>query len=180
MLVRAMTGYEHGKSNKNSGYTLISDKNTRVFFDDGCLFAYNTFDIDKVEHMSFVDSHSDRENVEAWTEIEGQSYYPNKIATANEIANSGGYSEIILKKSPNDEEYFFEMKPDYVVAIDEITNKDVSISKRLGIPIVIIKSNEKTNLISSHVENIEKYTKAGYEIERRNTRKKKNKRSSLF
>ena len=171
MLVRAITGYEHGKSNKNSGYTLISDKNTHVFFDDGCLFAYNTFDIDKVEHMSFVDSHSERVKEGKWLEIEGQSYYPNKIATANEIANFGGYSEIILKNSPNDEEYFFEMKPDYVVAIDEITNKDVSISKRLGIPIVIIKSNEKTNLISSHVENIEKYTKAGYEIERRNTRK---------
>lgn len=122
-------------------YSLISNENTSVFFDNGFIYGYDDFDIDHVLHVFESDAFSvdtnDRENNDTG------SRFVNRIASSKDIVNSReltSYSEIqiVNKRNPNDK-VFSALKPSYIVVFDKVTKKAVDESKRLGIPVVIIK-----------------------------------------
>jgi hypothetical protein len=86
----------------------------------------------------------------------------NQIKTAEELANSGGYSEIILKNNEVGNKKYDEIKPDFVVVKNEPTPRDIKAAQQLNIPIVIIK--EKRFVGSAHfiLDESENYTNGNF------------------
>lgn len=172
MLVRTLNGlYEENKTNRSGGsYSLISNNNTKVFEYRHLIYGYNDFDIEKIEHMfefdSFSGSFSYQEN-----NSRNSTDRPNRISTPEEIANSPGYSEIIIKNKKVRDRLYSGMKPDYIVVIDEVDEKSLEASKKLNLPIVIIKRNELNKSSNFVDEPTQLYTQGNYlEEERKNKR----------
>ena len=66
--------------------------------------------------------------------------------TSKELVNgSNWYSEIELVNLQNENKEYNIKKPDFIVVYDEIRDKDIMESKRLNIPIVIIKMTRLKN-----------------------------------
>ena len=69
-----------------------------------------------------------------------------RIMTSKELVNgSNWYSEIELVNLQNENKEYNIKKPDFIVVYDEIRDKDIMESKRLNIPIVIIKMTRLKN-----------------------------------
>ena len=163
MLVRTMNSYyeENAATRAASSYTLISDENTTTFGDDKIIYGYTDFEIDRVEHMFDFDSFSSA-FAGSLNNSQGTTNNVNQILTAEELANSAGYSEVILKNTINAQREFDEMKPKFVVVKSEPTPNDIKAAKLLNIPIVIIR--EKTLEGSAHfiIDETERYTNGNY------------------
>lgn len=169
MLVRTIGGVfaENSARMAGSSYSLISHNNTDVFdlTYNRVIYGYNSFDIDKVLHMFEFDSFS-TSHISSMGTTENITNRPNRIATKEEIADSPGYSEIVLKNKHNFYQ-FDEMKPDFIVVIDKVDDRSLYVSSLLEIPIVIIpqtKINKNVNYLTDHTEG---YTQGSlYESER--------------
>ena len=140
MVVRTLeNGYRERTNNAHSSYSLISDENLNVFNDTGFLYGYDNIDPNSIENVFESDSYTVNSNEEITNR-------PNRIMTPEEIVKSdSSYSEINIKNKINenydgktDLNKYKEMKPSYIVAMQEITEEQIEESKRLNIPIVVI------------------------------------------
>lgn len=173
MLVRTLIGTyrQNGAKGAGSSYSLISNNNTDVFdlTYNRIIYGYNSFSIDKVLHMFEFDSFSSN-HIDSIRTTKNITNRPNRISTKEEIANSPGYSEIVLKNNKIDNG-FDEIKPDFIVVIEEINKLSLEISKTLNIPIVIIPKtqiNKNVNYLTDHTEG---YAQGSlYELERMHKR----------
>lgn len=171
MLVRRMSSF-YEESNYGRGcYSIISDENTDVFHDDietVFTYGYNSFENDVVVHMFERDAYS------ADTK-DNSSRYVNRIMGPKEIVNAHRwYSEVQILNEKNDEKqgYYTAKKPDFIVVFDEINNMAVSESKRLNIPVVMVKSQKlrDENMINiSFDSDYDVYMKYSYKEEKRRT-----------
>lgn len=99
-------------------------------------YGYNYLDVDRVLHIFEEDSYN--------SDLNEKPIIPclkvNRIMTPKELSNGcSWYSEIQIVNKKLENELCRAKKPDYIVAIDYINSKDASESKRLNIPIVLIK-----------------------------------------
>ncbi len=172
MLVRTLNGlYQENKTDRSAGsYSLISSNNTSVFESNNIIYGYNSFDIDKIEHMFEFDSYSSSYSYQA-NNSRNTTERPNRLSTLEEIADTAGYSEILIKNEKGKYKSYSGMKPDFIVVIDKIDEKSLEASKILNIPIVIIKRNENNKAVNFLMDKTEGYTQGNYlESERRNKR----------
>ncbi len=140
MMVRTLgCRYQEGTNNSRDCYSIISDENNEVYehgnYDN--IYGYSFFDNDMVIHMlekdSFSSDISDRSGV---------SRYVNRIMTSKELTNgSSWYSEVDIANKKDDNGKYKTMKPDFIIAYDFVSDLNVIESKRLGIPIVLIKKS---------------------------------------
>lgn len=157
MLVRCLGGVynDFGRNRFGESYSIISNINTEVFLEnDGIIYGYSGFDVERVIHMFEGDSFS--------TGFESKSNfatsYPNRISTIEQLANSSGYSEILLKNEKVADKEYLSIKPDFIVVIDEVNERSIEASKSLNIPIVIISKNKKPYIDRLPNQNIDQYT----------------------
>ena len=150
MLVRAQYPYRDKSNNRRNCYSIISNDNSDTYGhgenNDMVIYGYNSFDNDTVLHMLEQDAFS--------SDLFGDNTstrYVNRIMTAKELANgSSWYSEIELVNLQNNNMEYDVKKPDFIVAYDDIRYNDLKESKRLNIPIVVIRKtrlnkNDKIN-----------------------------------
>lgn len=138
MMVRALgCRYQVGTNNSRDCYSIVSDENNEVHGNYDNIYGYSSFDNDRVIHMLEMDSFSSDIR-----DRSGVSRYVNRIMTSKELTNgSGWYSEVDIANRKDDNGKYETMKPDFVVAYDTISDINVIESKRLGIPIVLIKKS---------------------------------------
>lgn len=137
MLVRGEESHQDVTTTRRNCYSIISNENTNIF-GQGIMttYGYNYLDGDRVLHIFEEDSYSSDLNEKPII----PSLKVNRIMTPKELSNGcSWYSEIQIVNKKFDNELCRTKKPDYIVAIDYISSKDVSESKRLNIPIVLIK-----------------------------------------
>ena len=163
MLVRTMNNYyeENAATRAASSYTLISNENTTTFGDDNIIYGYTDFEIDRVEHMFDFDSFSSA-FAGSLNNSQGTTNNVNQILTADGLANSAGYSEVILKNKIAAQRKFDEMRPKFVVAKNEPTPHDIKAAQLLNIPIVIIKEKRLSGHAHFIMDESERYTNGSY------------------
>ena len=94
------------------------------------------------------------------------------MASIDEIANTGYYSEIIIKNQKTENNKYDEMKPNFVVVYDEVDEQSLKASQDLNIPIVIITKKRTKNNNSTILDIMDKYTnQSNYEEEERQRRR---------
>lgn len=141
-LVRALsTPYREFTINERDCYTLISEVNTTMIHDDGYIYGYDDFDPDYILHVFEGDAFSTKGDKDT-------TKYVNRLMTPEEIVTEdSSISEIQIKNEPNEDGHGYKtIKPTCVIARDVITEKEINESKRLGIPIKLIKTQ---NLVES-------------------------------
>ena len=138
MMVRALgCRYQEGTNNSRDCYSIVSDENNEVHGNYDNIYGYSSFDNDRVIHMLEMDSFSSDIR-----DRSGVSRYVNRIMTSKELTNgSGWYSEVDIANRKDDNGKYETMKPDFVIAYDFVSDLNVIESKRLGIPIVLIKKS---------------------------------------
>lgn len=144
MLVRMQGIYKDKSNNRRNCYSIISDENSDTYGhgEGGIIYGYNSFDNDTVIHMLEQDAFSG----DVYGGNTAVSRYVNRIMTSKELVNgSNWYSEIELVNLQNKNKEYNIKKPDFIVVYDEIRDKDIMESKRLNIPIVIIKMTRLKN-----------------------------------
>lgn len=140
-------------------YSIISDENSVTYdgrFENDILYGYNSFDNNTVIHMSEQDSFS----TDVKDNNDDVSRFVNRIMTAKELVNgSYYYSEIDLANLQDENGKYDAKKPDFIVVYDKVSDIDVIESKRLNIPIVIIKLKElkKENKLNTGFNSWEEY-----------------------
>lgn len=139
MLVRAQYFYRDKSGNRRNCYSIISDENSETYENGGgILYGYNSFDNDRVIHVLEQDAFSS--DATFGDEV---SRYVNRIMTSRELVNgSHWYSEIEIVNLQNPDGKFDVKRPDFIVAYEEIRDDLVNESKRLGIPIVVIRKKK--------------------------------------
>lgn len=120
-------------------YSIIASDNNYTFgYESGdVLYGYNTFDNDTVLHVFEGDSASSSYRDEASKRV-------NRIHTLNDlIYANNSYNEIqLVNKKTDEDRIYLTKKPDFIVSTDVIRDRDIEESKRLGIPIVLIKKRK--------------------------------------
>lgn len=147
--------------NRRDCYTLLSDENSSVMYDDSYIYGYSGFDNDCVLHVFEADSFSGDVK---WSELDSGSDRVNRIMTSQEIAtNSTWYSEVqIVNKKNNQNNNMFEtLKPSFLIVYDDIDEKTLNEAKRNNIPICIISHSLNRELAGKITfdEQLDKYTK---------------------
>lgn len=142
MLVRSEDSHQKTTETKRNCYSIISNDNS-ITYGSGSItiYGYNILDIDKVLHIYEKDAYS--------SDIDDQSTIQknviNRIMTPEEIVNSSTwYSEIqiINSKSFENDNVYLAKNPDYIISYNAPSYYDLAESKRLNIPIVIIKEQK--------------------------------------
>ena len=138
MMVRTLgCRYQEGTNNSRDCYSIVSDENNEVHGNYDNIYGYSSFDNDRVIHMLEMDSFSSD-----ISDRSGVSRYVNRIMTSKEITNgSSWYSEVDIANKKDDNGKYKTMKPDFIIAYDLVSDLNVIESKRLGIPIVLIKKS---------------------------------------
>lgn len=120
-------------------YSIIASDNNYTFgYDSGdILYGYNTFDNDTVLHVFEGDSASSSYLDEASKRV-------NRIHTLNDLVYANNsYNELqLVNRKTNDDGIYLTKRPDFIVSTDVIRDNDIEESKRLGIPIVLIKKRK--------------------------------------
>lgn len=130
-LVRSIYNYEDTCEFVRNCYSLISNYDTSVFNSDAVLYGYDHVDIDRISSIFEEDVHS--------TNTLDSSVYVNRIMSTDEIIDaSDDYNEIQIMNKKIDDNTYESLRPSFVIALDEVTNKEVRESRKLGIPIVLI------------------------------------------
>lgn len=147
MLVRGEKCHQETTSSLRNCYSIISNENTSVFGSGTItIYGYNNIDVDRVLHVYESDSYSlDLNEKKVISRIK-----VNRIMTPKELCNgSSWYSEIQIINQKDANGFYAAKRPDYIVAINYINQEDVYESKRLNIPIVLIKKQllEKNKMI---------------------------------
>lgn len=153
MLVRTELKHKDQVFYRKNSYSIISNYNNTIFGNASSntfLYGYIDFDINTISHIYENDSYSmglKEKNIR----------YPNRVVSTNELINvTSSYNEIQIlnKKNPNSKHLYYTKKPDFVIAISNIRQREVEEAKRLNIPIVIInpKRLDKNNIINLSTE----------------------------
>ena len=144
MLVSNSDEFSDKTNSKFGYYSLISNKNTDHYGRYKFLYGFSSFPIDKVLHVFEEDA--GMPNSQVVDSLGTGLKKINRIMTPNEIVLNGygvngSYSEINIlnNKTDNNNEFIKPIKPNFLVVIDTIEEKHIIESKRLNIPIVIIK-----------------------------------------
>lgn len=167
MLVRGEDNHQEKTTTRRNCYSIISNDNTNVFCNGATtIYGYNYLDINKVLHVHERDSYSYDLN----EKMINPKIKINRIMTSEELSNGcSWYSEIqiINSKDKDNEELYIAKKPDYIVAIDDISKRDILESQRLQIPIILINNQllepEKIIDIGSTIDYDEEYVTEYYE-----------------
>ena len=142
MLVRSKFPHKDKGNRRRNCYSIISNENNNTFGqgeDNGkIMYGYNSFLNDRVIHMLEMDAFSS----DVYGDNRGVSDYVNRIATSRELVlGSSWYSEVELINIQEVDGKYINQKPDFIVVYDSIRDIDINESKRLNIPIVILRRN---------------------------------------
>lgn len=142
MLVRSKFSHKDKSNKRRNCYSIISDENNNTFEqgedNDKIIYGYNSFLNDRVIHMLEQDAFSS----DAYNDNKDVSNYVNRIVSKDELVlGSDCYSEVELVNIQDENGKYINQKPDFIVAYDNIRDIDIIESKRLNIPIVIIRKN---------------------------------------
>ncbi len=138
MLVRCLeTPFREETFHNRDCYTLISNENNIVFKEDSYIYGYAYFDIPRICHVNESDVYSTDhyDNEQTTNRV-------NRIMKSEDIINNfsgiARYSEIQINNQKVGNQYK-ALTPSYIICYDNITKKVLEESKRLHIPICIIK-----------------------------------------
>lgn len=142
MLVRSKFPHKDKSNKRRNCYSIISDENNNTFDqgedNDKIIYGYNSFLNDRVIHMLEQDAFSS----DAYNDNKDVSNYVNRIVSKDELVlGSACYSEVELVNIQDENGKYINQNPDFIVAYDNIRDIDIVESKRLNIPIVIIRKN---------------------------------------
>lgn len=142
MLVRSKFPHKDKSNKRRNCYSIISDENNNTFDqgedNDKIIYGYNSFLNDRVIHMLEQDAFSS----DAYNDNKDVSNYVNRIVSKDELVlGSDCYSEVELVNMQDKNGKYINQKPDFIVVYDNIRAIDIIESKRLNIPIVIIRKN---------------------------------------
>lgn len=142
MLVRSKFPHKDKSNKRRNCYSIISDENNNTFDqgedNDKIIYGYNSFLNDRVIHMLEQDAFSS----DAYNDNKDVSNYVNRIVSKDELVlGSDCYSEVELVNIQDKNGKYINQKPDFIVVYDNIRAIDIIESKRLNIPIVIIRKN---------------------------------------
>ena len=142
MLVRSKFPHKDKSNKRRNCYSIISDENNNTFDqgedNDKIIYGYNSFLNDRVIHMLEQDAFSS----DAYNDNKDVSNYVNRIVSKDELVlGSDCYSEVELVNIQDENGKYINQKPDFIVVYDNIRDIDIIESKRLNIPIVIIRKN---------------------------------------
>lgn len=142
MLVRSKFLHKDKSNKRRNCYSIISDENNNTFDqgedNDKIIYGYNSFLNDRVIHMLEQDAFSS----DAYNDNKDVSNYVNRIVSRDELVlGSDCYSEVELVNIQDENGKYINQKPDFIVVYDNIRDIDITESKRLNIPIVIIRKN---------------------------------------
>ena len=142
MLVRSKFPHKDKSNKRRNCYSIISDENNNTFDqgedNDKIIYGYNSFLNDRVIHMLEQDAFSS----DAYNDNKDVSNYVNRIVSKDELVlGSDCYSEVELVNIQDENGKYINQKPDFIVVYDNIRAIDIIESKRLNIPIVIIRKN---------------------------------------
>lgn len=142
MLVRSKFPHKDKSNKRRNCYSIISDENNNTFDqgedNDKIIYGYNSFLNDRVIHMLEQDAFSS----DAYNDNKDVSNYVNRIVSKDELVlGSACYSEVELVNMQDKNGKYINQKPDFIVVYDNIRDIDITESKRLNIPIVIIRKN---------------------------------------
>lgn len=142
MLVRSKFPHKDKSNKRRNCYSIISDENNNTFDqgedNDKIIYGYNSFLNDRVIHMLEQDAFSS----DAYNDNKDVSNYVNRIVSKDELVlGSDCYSEVELVNMQDKNGKYINQKPDFIVVYDNIRDIDIIESKRLNIPIVIIRKN---------------------------------------
>ena len=142
MLVRSKFPHKDKSNKRRNCYSIISDENNNTFEqgedNDKIIYGYNSFLNDRVIHMLEQDAFSS----DAYNDNKDVSNYVNRIVSKDELVlGSDCYSEVELVNIQDENGKYINQNPDFIVVYDNIRDIDIAESKRLNIPIVIIRKN---------------------------------------
>lgn len=142
MLVRSKFPHKDKSNKRRNCYSIISDENNNTFDqgedNDKIIYGYNSFLNDRVIHMLEQDAFSS----DAYNDNKDVSNYVNRIVSKDELVlGSDCYSEIELVNIQDKNGKYINQRPDFIAVYDNIRDIDITESKRLNIPIVIIRKN---------------------------------------
>lgn len=147
MLVKTADDYQEKTSHRTESYSIISNENNNVYDykHKKFIYGYSNFDIDSISHVFEIDAGvQDIKN----NTLSVGTRKVNRIMTLGQLTkNSNEYNEINIVNKKDNNDLYQKIKPDFLVVFEKIENKDIEESKRLNIPIVIIKQQllSKTN-----------------------------------
>lgn len=150
MLVRSSDEYLEKVDARIPSYSIISNEKNNVFssYIKRFIYGYSSFDIDCVIHSFECDAGVSKNSVYGTKKV-------NRLMSLEQLIKSDlSYNEINivnLKDSENIGTYVVR-KPDYIVVYDNILEKDIDESKRLEIPIVIIKKKILDNVLDDDIK----------------------------
>lgn len=147
-------------TNIRDSYFIVDLSKPKLFHQD-FIYGYNNLDINKVIHVSNKDVAS--------TNNKHDNIFVNRIMNIEELTK-GKMNEIQILNDKK-ENYYLSRKPDYMIALEKVNDKVLKESKRLDIPIVIIKK-EKINNINenNNILNITYTNNLSFEEERNKRR----------
>lgn len=149
MLSRCLMKFSDTTIYPRSCYTLFSNENCEFFNNNLYIYGYYDFDYNKIVHVFENDSHSN-DYINKNNEIGSDKV--NRIMSPLQIVNNGIYSEIQLMNSKifGDDNLFKNLKPNFLIVVNNVSEENILEARRLDIPIAIIKN---VNLL----ENIDEY-----------------------
>ena len=132
-------------------YSLISNENTAVYNEESYIYGYDYIDISRILHINENDSFS----TDNYNKNNITTHMVNRIMSSEEIINKSSeftnYSEIQIENKKLDTCYE-ALSPSYIISYDKITKDVLDESRRLNIPICIIKKKELDLKNDSYIE----------------------------
>ena len=116
---------------KTMSLSIIGDKNIN-YFNSGTndiIFGFNKLKADNIMHLSNTDSYTSHEY---GTDKVQKIYSTDSLMDATQ-----GYNEILYS-----EKNLVDFKPDFIVAFDFITDKQMEVANYFNLPIVLINSSK--------------------------------------
>lgn len=150
MLSRCLMKFSDTTIYPRSCYTLFSNENCEFFNNNLYIYGYYDFDYNKIVHVFENDSHSN-DYINKNNEIGSDKV--NRIMSPLQIVNNGIYSEIQLMNSKifGDDNLFKNLKPNFLIVVDNVSKEDVLEARRLDIPIAIIKNVDLLENVDEYV-----------------------------
>lgn len=152
MLVRCIRNpFSKMTRHERDCYSLISNENTAVYDEESYIYGYDYIDISRILHINENDSFS----TDNYNKNNITTHMVNRIMSSEEIINKSSeftnYSEIQIENKKLDTCYE-ALSPSYIISYDKITKDVLDESRRLNIPICIIKKKELDLKNDSYIE----------------------------
>jgi len=117
-------------------------------YDSYITLGFSHLDIDRIIHVYHSDS---------FTDVNRGSDRVNEIFGTDDLMdNTRGYNEIFYLKNGlnirNGNGNHTKLMPSYVMTYDYITELEVEIAKKYGIPVVLLHTNKYENIVNSSID----------------------------